>query len=54
MWSTKSELEIFVGSHKLPSKGVKAANGLWEVPYPFLTITKGLKESKARWEEGGV
>ncbi|KAI0187151.1 hypothetical protein F4808DRAFT_466440 [Astrocystis sublimbata] len=54
VWSAKSRLEIFVGSHKLPSKGVKAANGLWEVPYPFLTITKGLKESEACLEEGGV
>jgi hypothetical protein len=54
MWSTKLELEIFVDSHKLPSKGVKAANGLCEVPYPFLTVTKGLKEHAVRWEEGGV
>ncbi|KND86179.1 hypothetical protein TOPH_09193 [Tolypocladium ophioglossoides CBS 100239] len=54
MWSAQSHLEFFVGSHKLPSKGVKAANGLFEVPYPFLTVTKKLKESGARLGEGGV
>ena len=54
VWNAKTELEIFPSSHKLPSKGVKAANGLWEVPYPFLTVKKGLKESAVRWEEGGV
>lgn len=54
MWSAQSHLEFFVGSHRLPSKGVKAANGLSEVPYPFLTVTKNLKETGARLEEGGV
>jgi len=54
VWSADTRLEIFVGSHELPSKGVRAANGLWEVPYPFLTVTKGLRESVVHWEEGGI
>ncbi|KAH8751126.1 hypothetical protein F5883DRAFT_212196 [Diaporthe sp. PMI_573] len=54
MWGANTNIEVFVGSKILPSKGVKAANGLWEVPYRFLKETKGLNESKAQLDDGGV
>ncbi|RBA11044.1 hypothetical protein FPRO05_14274 [Fusarium proliferatum] len=49
MCSTGSELEIFCRSHYLPSAGVPA-----EVPYPFLTVIKKLKETEVWMQEGGV
>ncbi|RSL47912.1 hypothetical protein CEP54_013177 [Fusarium duplospermum] len=52
--SAGSELEIFVRSQYLPSAGVKAANGMYEVPYPFLIDVKKLQEMKVRMTEGGV
>lgn len=52
--SAGSELEIFVRSQYLPSAGVRAANGMYEVPYPFLTGIKKLQEIKVRMAEGGV
>jgi hypothetical protein len=54
MCSAGSELEIFGRSQYLPSAGVKGANGMYEVPYVFLTVIKNLKETKVRMKEGGV
>ncbi|KAK4149898.1 hypothetical protein C8A00DRAFT_18482 [Chaetomidium leptoderma] len=53
MWSAGSQLEFAVGSHRPPNKGVKAANGMYEVPYKFLK-NKNLNEIKVRMEGGGV
>lgn len=53
MWSTGSQLEFAVGSHRPPQIGVKAANGMYEVPYKFLK-KKNLNEIKVRMEGGGV
>ncbi|RYO77697.1 hypothetical protein DL764_010188 [Monosporascus ibericus] len=54
MCSAGSELEIFGRSQYLPSAGVKGANGMYEVPYVFLTVVKKLKETEVRMKEGGV
>jgi len=52
--SAGSELQIFDRSHYLPSAGVKGANGMYEVPYVFLTRNKKLKEIGVQMKEGGV
>jgi len=51
IWGPESRLEFFDRSY-IESKGVWAANGLMEIPYPFLRKKYG-KEIKIRMEEGG-
>lgn len=53
MWSAGSELQFFVGSHKPPYIGVKAANGMYEVPYKFL-MNKKSNEIKVGMDGGGM
>jgi len=53
MWSPGTELEFCDCSHMGESKGVRAANGMVEVPVAFLR-RKGIKFIRVRMEKGGV
>jgi len=52
--SAGSQLQIFDRSQHLPAAGVRGANGMYEVPYVFLTEFKKLRELELRMEQGGV
>ncbi|KEY73689.1 hypothetical protein S7711_11423 [Stachybotrys chartarum IBT 7711] len=51
MWPAGTRLEFFDKSHK-EAKGVRAANGLFEAPYPFLKRRYG-PEIEINMERGG-
>jgi hypothetical protein len=54
MWSAGAELAFADGFHLLlPLKGIKAPNGMYEVPYKFLK-NRDVREVKFSMEAGGV
>lgn len=53
IFTNPTTLHIFPESHKQPLIGTKAANGLYQIPYPYLT-SLGLEPSHVEMEEGGI
>ena len=53
LWSPKSSLVVYGGSHLLPVKGFNASNGLLEIPYAPLKQA-GCKSIDVDMEKGGL